>query len=312
VFVGVLLIHGPVFWIWALGPVLGYAVERVLRAKRRASPVELETEVLPSRVTKLSFAAPKGWHHRAGDYLFIRIPEVATFEWHPFTISSAPEHLGEPGGRVTLHIRSLGNWTKSLGALAAQRESLEEQPAPLLARIDGPYGTPSGHIFDTKHAVLIAAGIGVTPFAAILDSMLQRRRAGDRSSKLERVHFIWVNRDQHAFEWFTELIAELEAGDSANLLDVRIYMTGGRDQIDAAAIELAREVFYAKTRRDVVTGLAARTHFGRPEWEPLLTEIVREHAPERVEVFMCGPHPLVRVLKPLCNRLGMGFRHEVF
>lgn len=306
VFVGVLLFHGPVWWVWAFTPLGGYIAERILRAETRSKQVAIQTEVLASRVTKLSFAPPKGWQHRAGDYLFIMIPAVARFEWHPFTISSAPEH-----DQLTLHVRSLGNWTRALAKLASTREG-GDPSQPLAGRVDGPYGTPSVDIFAARHVVLIGAGIGVTPFAAILDSILQRRRRGDQSLQLERVHFVWINRDQFAFEWFTELLASLEADDRHALLDVRIYLTGGREQLDAAALELAREVFYAKTRRDVVTGLGARTRFGRPDWEALLTEFLREHAPARVEVFMCGPDALAHELVPLCGKLGMGFRQEVF
>ena len=40
--------------------------------------------------------------------------------------------------------------------------------------IDGPYGTPSTHIFQAEHAVLIGAGIGVTPFASILQSIVNK------------------------------------------------------------------------------------------------------------------------------------------
>jgi hypothetical protein len=40
--------------------------------------------------------------------------------------------------------------------------------------VDGPYGTSTREIFDTEHAVLIAAGIGVTPFASILQSVMFR------------------------------------------------------------------------------------------------------------------------------------------
>ena len=42
--------------------------------------------------------------------------------------------------------------------------------------IDGPYGSPSVHIFQAEHAVLIGAGIGVTPFASILQSIMIRYR----------------------------------------------------------------------------------------------------------------------------------------
>jgi predicted ferric reductase len=40
--------------------------------------------------------------------------------------------------------------------------------------VDGPYGAPSVHIFEAEHAVLIAGGIGVTPFASILQSIMRK------------------------------------------------------------------------------------------------------------------------------------------
>lgn len=40
--------------------------------------------------------------------------------------------------------------------------------------IDGPYGTPTRRIFTSEHAVLIGAGIGITPFASILQSIMYR------------------------------------------------------------------------------------------------------------------------------------------
>ena len=70
-FFAVLLVHGPVWWMWAFAPLGGYLAERILRAETRSKVVEIETEVLPSRVTKLRFAPPKGWQQRAGDYLFV-------------------------------------------------------------------------------------------------------------------------------------------------------------------------------------------------------------------------------------------------
>ena len=40
----------------------------------------------------------------------------------------------------------------------------------------GPYGTPAHEFTRTEHAVLVAAGIGVTPCASLLQSLLIRRR----------------------------------------------------------------------------------------------------------------------------------------
>ncbi len=53
---------------------------------------------------------PKEFKFKSGDYLMLRIPKIARYEWHPFSISSAPEKKDE----LWLHIRSLGNWTNKV------------------------------------------------------------------------------------------------------------------------------------------------------------------------------------------------------
>ena len=37
--------------------------------------------------------------------------------------------------------------------------------------LDGPYGTGTREVFDTEHAILVGAGIGITPMASILQSV---------------------------------------------------------------------------------------------------------------------------------------------
>ena len=46
---------------------------------------------------------------RPGQYTFVNVPKVASTEWHPFTITSAP---GDPF--VSVHIRVVGDWTEAL------------------------------------------------------------------------------------------------------------------------------------------------------------------------------------------------------
>lgn len=53
-----------------------------------------DVNLLSSKVTHLVINRPKGFKYQAGDYMFIKIPKIARNEWHPFTISSAPELKG--------------------------------------------------------------------------------------------------------------------------------------------------------------------------------------------------------------------------
>ncbi len=300
---GLAIAHAPSFLIWAGVPILGFVVEQILRGRRRGVATRVVAgQPLRSGVTHLSIERPPGFTFAPGDYMFVRIPEVAKHEWHPFTISSAPENpvLG-------LHVRTLGNWTSALRRVVEQRGAA----GPMQVFVDGPYGSPSAHIFNSRFAVFIGAGIGVTPFASILESVVLRANGG-RPSSLERVHFFWLNRDQYSFEWFVALLRELERVDHKALLDIHLCMTMGRAGATSLGLEIARDVMHSIGRTDIVTGLRTHTHMGQPDWHSLLGFIARTHDPAVTDVFYCGPPGLAAKLRPLCARLGMTFREERF
>jgi predicted ferric reductase/Ca2+-binding EF-hand superfamily protein len=298
------LVHGPVFWIWAALPLAVFAVDRLVGLPQKSSDAKVLACVpLASGVTKLVVEKPAGFSHTAGDYVYMQLPALARHEWHPFTISSAPE-LPE----LTFHVRSLGDFTTALYRLAEER-SRKNALAPLLAHLDGPFGTPSGRIFAAKRAVLIGAGIGVTPFASVLESIVLRAQAG--AGSLENVRFYWLNRDAVSFEWFAKLLAELERKDTRKLVDIRIFMTGGRGDSTAMLLNLARDLAHALGDLDYFTGLRAKTEMGTPDWLAELGEAAGDD-PGAVDVFFCGPPGLARSVKRVCAELDLRFHQEHF
>lgn len=300
------IVHARSFLFWAGVPMLGFVVEHVLRVASRArKSVVVEAQALRSGVTRLELDPPRGFTWNPGDYAFLRIPAIASHEWHPFTISSAEE-----SGALTFHVRSLGNWTSALRRRVEQNEANGEDEQ-MVAYVDGPYGTPSAHIFDSRFAVFIGAGIGVTPFASVLASFVLRAN-GDTPPRLSKAHFFWLNKDQYSFEWFAALLAELEEEDAKQLLDIHLCMTAGRADTTALGVELARQILHDSGKDDIVTGLRTHTHMGQPDWERMLFLIREQHKPERVDVYFCGPPGLAKKIHPICTRLGMPFREERF
>jgi predicted ferric reductase len=272
----VLLWHGSSFWAWGLFPGLAFGVDHWLRFSRQTHRTQIvSASALRSAVTRLEIARPSGFVHRPTDYMFVRIPEIAKHEWHPFTISSAPqrEQLG-------LHIRKLGNWTGQLHALIESGRALRV-PA-LDIELDGPYGARCTHIFEARHAVLIGAGIGATPFAGVLESLALDAQQGKQQGSLQHVHFLWINRDQH--------------GCSRR----------------SSAWTRARSSISGSGRPDLVTGLKARTRMGHPNFMDELGAIAKLHAPEPVSVFFCGPAGLARKVRAACSKLDLDFRQEHF
>lgn len=297
--------HAPRFALFAGVPLVALAAEQIVRFRRRRPAAIVAGHALRSGVTRLVLRRPPGFRFAAGDWIFLRVPAVARREWHPFTISSAPERED-----LTVHVRSLGNWTSAL------RRHVEEKHAsgssgPMEAFVDGPYGSPSALVFRSKVAVLVGAGIGVTPFASILESLVLRVNRGELPG-LERAYFFWANRDAYSFEWFAALLRELEREDHAGRLEVHLCMTEGRAGVAALGLEAARALMQAAGRTDVVTGLRTHAHLGPPDWEQMLGEIAARHRDERVDVFFCGPPGLGRKLRPLSERLGLAWHEERF
>ncbi|RZC33532.1 NADPH oxidase 5 [Asbolus verrucosus] len=201
--------------------------------------------------------------------------------------------------------------------------------------LDGPYGAPSSHIFRAQHAVLIATGIGVTPFASILQSIMHRywkaRHCCPRCKfawaseipatvmNLRKVDFFWINRNQRSFEWFVNLLSQLEieqaelGGAMERFLEMHMYITSALQKTDmkAVGLQLALDLLHEKEKRDLITGLKTRTNAGRPNWDKVFKQIL-DQKKGKVTVFYCGPPQLARIIRVKCDQYGFSFRKEVF
>uniref|UniRef100_A0A1A9X4W1 NADPH oxidase 5 n=1 Tax=Glossina brevipalpis TaxID=37001 RepID=A0A1A9X4W1_9MUSC len=201
--------------------------------------------------------------------------------------------------------------------------------------IDGPYGAPSSHIFMAQHAVLIGTGIGVTPFASILQSIMHRywkaRHTCPRCNfewasdipksvmNLRKVDFFWINRDQRSFEWFVNLLSQLEieqaelGGAMERFLDMHMYITSALQRTDmkAVGLQLALDLLHEKGKRDLITGLKTRTNAGRPNWDKVFKQL-KAQKKGKVTIFYCGPPQLAKTLRYKCDEYGFAFRKECF
>lgn len=138
--------------------VLVWAFDVTVRYLLMGKRIDATATVLPGGVVRLSF--PKPFEYSAGQFVFVMIPTLSQFQYHPFSISSAPHE-----DTVTLHIRTLGNWTKALCTevmKGAQNKMGVEVPIQMY--LEGPYGLSSVDITDPMYKVvlLISGGIGVT------------------------------------------------------------------------------------------------------------------------------------------------------
>lgn len=251
---------GKIFWKhcigyqsfrWELIPLTLYLVERIYRFYRsRKGAKVLAVYRHPSQLLEVRFEK-QGMHYQAGQWVFVKFPDIMANQWHPFTISSCPQDA-----YVSVHIKQLGDFTGTfadafdtkedhyqlarLNSTGIQELRLRKGQMYPRIRIDGPYGSPAEDIFKNEVSVMVGAGIGVTPWASILKSIWHLRNDASASakSKLKRVEFIWVCRDILHYKWLHEQIMALEAqsmalGDEQRwpILRTRIFITRHLDPL---------------------------------------------------------------------------------
>lgn len=238
-----LLVHGrgsvgPSYWKWFVVPGTIYVFERIYReySAYQTVPIISITNMNDS-VYSIEFskkALPNGY--KEGQYVYLNAPFLSKGQWHPFTISSAPEDE-----TVTVHIKVAGpgSWTEQLleyltlmGPTGASWFSLTEigddgrqrgkTRGPMgekILRLYGPHAAPTQHTPEYETSIIIGSGIGVTPVCSTLQSIVYHRwKFNIGQSFPDHAYFCWVcsHREVDQYRWMIRVVKE--AQDAMNQL----------------------------------------------------------------------------------------------
>ncbi|CAF1926821.1 unnamed protein product [Brassica napus] len=256
-------------WMYISVPLVVYVAERSLRACRSN---HYSVSMLPGEVLSLIMSKPPGFKYKSGQYIFLQCPTISRFEWHPFSITSAP---GDD--QLSVHIRTLGDWTEELQRVLTVGKDLStcligrskfsaygntdssQQPKLL---VDGPYGAPAQDYKSYDVLLLIGLGIGATPFISILKDLLNNSREEQTDNefsksdfswnsntssfttitpsstqggkkKAVKAHFYWVTREPGSVEWFRGVMEEISDMDCREQIELHNYLTSVYDEGDA-------------------------------------------------------------------------------
>ncbi len=145
-YMGLICVAGLIAYAYTSAP-------RRFRPSRKYTVTQLEKQGDALAVTLVPAGRPL--KHRAGQFAFISFAGLGLGEPHPFTLSASPVD----DGRLRMTIGPLGDYTIRL---------MSRLQVGADARVEGPFG-------DFKVArgpqVWVAAGIGITPFAAMAGSI---------------------------------------------------------------------------------------------------------------------------------------------
>lgn len=322
----------PTFRYYILGPGLIYLMDRLYRMIRARinQPRLLSVIQHPSNVIELRFEK-RGMAPKVGQFVYINIPSISWFQWHPFTLTSSPEE-----SELSAHIWVGGDWTKELinrlkpqaynhrpsqstliNSCASLMDPLARKPIKQMSpqyvqtlpkiMVDGPYSSATQHVFDYQHILLIAGGIGATPMSSVLKSLYYQMTSAGTECKVLKVYFLWVCRNIESLEWFRDLLAALDEENMGDKLEIRTYLTGQLSLDHIRSITMNQEV----GGPDAVTGLyRSPTYFGRPDFDRIYEDVGSRLVDTDVGVFFCGPKEMSRHLRRINRKWNWMFRHN--
>lgn len=297
---------GSIAWIFLLMPLLLMIVSLAMRLKRKWTSRSriVNLTCLSGSTVHMIVAAPQGRAWTPGAFVQCRIPSISRYEWHPFSIVSI-----QNGSEIGLYIKCSGSWTRKLYDQVSRGQLLPSQSC----YIDGPYATGTFSYKHYRNVVLVAGGIGVTPFISIIRDLAQGKQDAFHS-----VTLVWVVRDISAARyWFTEVFQSIEHMCDGHHIKIEIWFTGLKDQ----PLDLCRLVSCMHSdvyNRDLISGLEivssrVTSHFGRPNFSSVLGEICCDEQKDdfSIGVFSCGPSGLIASLQETCTYFSYVLGHNL-
>ena len=296
---------GVVLWIF---DVL-IRVHVVRRNRRKVERAEI-TQIPPCLV-KISFQR-HNFYYKAGQYVFLCVPSLSIWEWHPFSISSSPNE-----DIVSLHARVLGDWTLRLYNLNKDHES---GTSMWNIWIDGPYGNCSLDIDgkEYKTFLLISGGIGITPMQSICNQLIYEHLRG---RAIKRIFFIWSVEDDFLIKEVTENTSSFY---SKKLPSAKLQITFQPDVLVKHELgNVLESFFHLSTKKEAdpdTTNINLRTQkllkHGRPDLPSYFEQIKKvaiEQKENKVAVLCCGPQSMMdecRRLTRKCSDSGVRFDYH--
>ncbi|KAJ2136844.1 hypothetical protein IW136_003751 [Coemansia sp. RSA 678] len=180
--------------------------------------------------------------------------------------------------------------------------------------VDGPYNAPMENFFEYHANIIVAAGIGITPYIAALEHVLDqcasnipvRTTQTTRDGLLPQcIYLVWVFRDISMLCLMLPALQRLRTDPRAREIVVPcLYVTGA---VNAEHETTVSDVF---GRPMVRLSNGIRVSQGRPPLARMVSYMAGKHPNSRMGVFCCAPRKMTALVRSSVHNTNAAVAHE--
>jgi predicted ferric reductase len=212
------VLHAPLFIVYMMPGAILYLLDYVLLAYHwvkhptklvrweplKPMPAGDEDPDPKTMYIKLTIVR-ENFEFKAGQFVFILAPSISWLP-HPLSIASAPQlnAAGEPITSKSNEPHHIIIIVKAMTDTGFARKLIESRPDKIV--MFGPCGSPKTHFHEYEHVMLVAGGVGITPFSSKFIDL-------HRSNCNKTLRLVWASRDRELVEHtFGIMAAQLNPG----------------------------------------------------------------------------------------------------
>ncbi|XP_021891881.1 ferric reduction oxidase 8, mitochondrial [Carica papaya] len=223
IFLTFFLLHaGDRHFYWVFPGIFLFGLDKLLRIiQSRPGTCVLAARIFPCKAIELILPKDSSLKYTPSSIIFMKVPSISKFQWHSFSISSSSVVDSQT---MSVLIKCEGRWTSSLYNMIQAKLDADQVKCMPIA-IEGPYGPSSLNFLRYDSLVLVAGGIGITPFLSILLEIASPK-SSNRCILPTRVELIYVVRSSQEICLLNSVSSLLLKQESEKLyLKLKVFVT---------------------------------------------------------------------------------------
>ncbi|XVF49310.1 hypothetical protein PTKIN_Ptkin04bG0001100 [Pterospermum kingtungense] len=223
-----------------------FGLDKLLRIlQSRPQTYLLSARLYPCKAVELILPKDTGLKYTPTSIIFMKIPSLSKFQWHTFSITSSSS---VDNHRMSVIVKCDGWWTSSLyDNIQAQLDSDADKMKSIPVAIEGPYGPSSMTFLRYDSLLLVAGGIGITPFLSILHEINAAGQDRCRYRLPSTIQLIYIVKKSQDISLLKSVSSLLQNHPSQKWnLKLKVFVTQEK-QSGATAAEILNETSQVQT-----------------------------------------------------------------